>query len=257
MVSEFGDLTGRLAWYEHLPDGGAKRHLLTSEPGALNTVVRDFDGDGRPDVLALTAQAMEGVSLFHARPDSGFSREWLLRFPPSYGSASMEYVDVNGDGLPDIVYAIGDMGDFPSPPKPYHGVRVFLNDGTNHFAEKFFFPMPGAYKAIARDFDGDGDVDIAAIAFYPDYASGHPLSFVYLENLGGMRFKAWTFADADRGRWLTMDAADVDGDGDIDLVLGSFAQMDAFGDPNIAARWRRPDAPTILMLENLRRQARH
>jgi hypothetical protein len=254
VVSEFGNLTGRLAWYERLPGGGSRRHPMTSEPGALNTFVRDFDGDGRLDVLALTAQGEEGVSLFHGRPGGEFTREKLLRLPPSFGSTSMELADVNGDGRPDIVLANGDNGDYPSPAKPYHGVHVYLDDGRGHYAESFFFPMPGAYKAVARDFDGDGDLDIAAIAFYPDYASSAPLSFVYLENVGGMKFEAHTFADADRGRWLTMDAGDVDGDGDVDLVLGSFAQLDTQGDQRgVSARWRRPDAPTILILENTSR----
>lgn len=251
VVSEFGNLTGRLDWYERLPDGGSRRHALTSQPGAITTIVRDFDGDGRLDVLALTAQGDEGVSLFHGRAGGEFTRERVLRFPPSYGSTSMQLADVNGDGHEDLVYTNGDAGDYPGPAKPYHGIRIFLGDGRGRFAESYFFAMPGAYKAIARDFDGDGDVDVAAIAFYPDYASGAPLSFVYLENVGGLRFRAWTFADADRGRWLTMDAGDVDGDGDVDLVLGSFAQLDALGDERErAARWRRPDAPTALILEN-------
>lgn len=251
VVSEFGNLTGRLAWYERLPDGGSRRHLLAAQPGALATVVRDVDGDGRPDVLSLTGQGDEGVWLFRGRPGGGFSREALLRFPASYGSTGMELADMNGDGHPDIVYTNGDNGDYPSPRKPYHGIRVFLNDGRWRFTERYFFPMPGAYKAVARDFDGDGDIDLAAIAFYPDYGSAAPLSFVHLENIGGLRFRARTFADADRGRWLTMDAGDIDGDGDDDLILGSFAQLDALGDKRgRSARWRRPDAPAVLILEN-------
>ncbi|MEO8620748.1 MAG: VCBS repeat-containing protein [bacterium] len=255
LVSEFGNLTGHLAWYERLPDGRSRRHLLTSQPGAITTLVRDIDGDGKLDVLALTAQGDEGISLFHGRGGGNFDAERLLRFPPSYGSTSMQVVDVNGDGHPDIVYTNGDAGDYPGPPKPYHGVRVFLNDGHGRYGEKYFFPMPGAYKAIARDFDGDGDIDIAAISFFPDYASGKPLSFVYLENIGGMQFKAWTFADADRGRWLTMDAGDIRGDGSIDIVLGSFAQMDTQGDQSAKARWHQPGAPTILILENMHGKA--
>lgn len=251
VVSEFGNRLGRLAWYERLAGGGSRRHVLAGVPGALNTVVRDFDGDGRPDVLALNAQADEGISLYHGQPGGTFTREQLLRFPPSYGSSSMQVVDLNGDGFPDLVYTNGDNGDYPSPPKPYHGIHIFLNDGHWHFTEKYFFPMPGAYKAIARDFDGDGKMDIAAIAFYPDYTAAQPLSFVYLQGLGGMQFKPHTFADANRGRWLTMDVGDVNGDGRDDLVLGSFTAMGPLGDRHgLAARWHQPDAPTVLILEN-------
>ena len=254
VVSEFGNMTGRLAWYERLPGGKSSQHLLTSQPGAITTFVRDVDGDGTLDVLVLTAQGDEGISLFHGRGGGKFELERLLRFPPSYGSTSMQVVDMNQDGYPDIVYTNGDAADFPSSARPYHGIRIFVNDGRGRYREQFFFPMPGAYKAIARDFDGDGDIDIAAISFFPDYPSGKPLSFVYLESLGGMRFTARTFPEADRGRWLTMEAGDLHGDGKIDLVLGSFAQMDAQGDRSATARWHQPGAPTILILENTGRQ---
>ena len=255
VVSEFGNLTGRLAWYERLP-AGARRHVLAAQPGTIATIVRDMDADGRADVVALTAQGDEGVSLFRRAADGGFARERLLRFPPSYGSTSVQLADVDGDGLDDIVHTNGDAGDFPGPAKPYHGVRVFVNVGRARYVERYFLPMPGAYDVAARDFDGDGDVDLAAIAFFTDPASPRPLPFVHLENLGGLRFRASTVAGADRGRWLTMDAGDVDGDGDDDLVLGAFAQLGAFG--NLGGGGTGPATvagPTVLILENTRTAA--
>ena len=44
VVSEFGNLTGRLAWHERLAGGGSRRHVLSDRPGALATAVRDVDG---------------------------------------------------------------------------------------------------------------------------------------------------------------------------------------------------------------------
>jgi hypothetical protein len=102
-------------------------------------------------------------------------------------------------------------------------VYIFLNDRSYHFKQKYFFPINGCYKAIARDFDGDGDLDIATISFFADYEHQPEESFVYLENEGGFDFRPFSFSEAGSGRWLTMDAGDLDGDGLIDLVLGNFS----------------------------------
>ena len=44
--------------------------------------------------------------------------------------------------------------------------------------------MYGAFGARAADFDNDGDLDIAAISFYPDFEIEKRESFVYLQNNG-------------------------------------------------------------------------
>ena len=102
-------------------------------------------------------------------------------------------------------------------------MRIYLNDGSWNFKESWFFPLNGAFKAVAADFDGGGDLDIAAISYFPDYDKSPEESFVFLENIGTkshLEFKPHTFPDSARGRWLTMDVGDVDGDGDLDIVLG-------------------------------------
>ncbi len=90
------------------------------------------------------------------------------------------------------------------------------------FSEAWFYPLYGAYRALARDFDLDGDMDIAAIAFFPNYLGSFKESFTYLENQGGLKFTPSTFPESISGRWITMDAGDWDGDGDADIVLGAF-----------------------------------
>lgn len=82
--------------------------------------------------------------------------------------------------------------------------------------------MNGAYKAMVHDYDLDGDLDLAAISFFPDYSRYPEKSFVYLENTGYMQFKDHSFAESSNGRWMVMDAGDMDADGDIDLALGAF-----------------------------------
>lgn len=140
-----------------------------------------------------------------------------------YGSSYFELCDFNKDGKPDIVYTCGDNADFSLVLKPYHGVYIFMNDGNDNFQQKYFFPINGCYKAIPRDFDNDGDLDIAAIAFFADYGKQPEEGFVYLENKNDFTFEPYTFPESTRGRWLTMDAGDLDGDGRTDIVLGNFS----------------------------------
>jgi hypothetical protein len=254
VVCEYGSHTGRLAWYEQRGDGYV-RHVLRNLPGATRTQVHDFDGDGRPDILSLMAQGQEGFFLYYNQGAGRFREEMVMQFPPSYGSVYFELVDFDGNGHPDILYANGDNADFTQALKRYHGVRLLRNDGANRFEEAFFYPLPGAYKASANDFDGDGDLDIAAISFFPDFQNAPHTGFVYLENTGKMAFTARTFPQSVQGRWMVMDAGDLDGDGDTDLVLGSCLMETTPPGKPYEQQWLRTGS-SFLILENTRRPPR-
>jgi VCBS repeat protein len=230
VVCEFGNLTGALSWMENGGDNQFTRHVLRASPGAIKAYINDYNQDGAPDIWALFAQGEEGIFLFTNKGNGNFETKEILRFPSSYGSSYFEFADFNRDGHPDIVYTCGDNADFSPILKPYHGVYIFLNNGANQFQQKYFFPINGCYKAIARDFDEDGDLDIATISFFADYDHQPQESFVYLENKSnpagggtGFNFQPYSFPQAKSGRWLTLDAGDIDGDGRLDLVLGNFS----------------------------------
>jgi hypothetical protein len=252
VISEFGYRTGRLAWHERRPDGRYREHVLRSGPGAVRSVIRDFNRDERPDVMALFGQGREAVYLFYNEGSGRFREEQVLAFPPSYGSVYFDLADFNEDGHPDILYVNGDNADYTSIMKGYHGVRIFLNDGNNGFVQRFFGPLDGAYKAIPRDFDGDGDLDLAAIAFFADYQRSLTRSFVLLENTGGFRFKARSFKESAIGAWLVADAGDLDDDGDDDLLLGSYSTIGGGTDyvPARLRKWWIENGPSVAFLEN-------
>jgi hypothetical protein len=219
IICQFGNYTGKLSWFS----GGdpAKEHVLKSQPGARRAEVRDFNGDGKPDIMALIAQAREELILFINEGHGKFSEKTIYQFPPVYGVSYFELADFNNDGHPDILLTNGDNWDLSPVKKYYHGIRILMNDGKNNFKITRFFPFYGASKAVARDFDGDGDLDIAAIAFY-DNPKEQAHTFLFLENKGHLTFSSLAIPAAENGKWITMEACDFDHDGDQDIILGSF-----------------------------------
>ena len=221
LVSEFGNQTGSISWFRLDKNGQHQEAVLKNVPGAVSSEVIDLNTDGRKDIVTLFGQGDERISVFLKQKDGSFRENILLRFPPVYGSTSFQLIDFNNDGLKDILYTNGDNADYSFSLKGFHGARIFINKGDLRFEESFFYPMYGATKSLAHDFDQDGDLDMVVISFFPDFDAKRPEGFVYLQNQGGMEYKAYTFLEAANGRWLVMDIGDYDGDGDKDIVLGS------------------------------------
>ncbi|MGI8637071.1 MAG: FG-GAP repeat domain-containing protein, partial [Segetibacter sp.] len=111
-------------------------------------------------------------------------------------------------------------GDGINQLKPYHGVYIFMNNGKNEFTKQYFFPINGCIKAMANDFDKDGDLDIAAIGFFTDNAQPEE-GFIFLENKGKLDFQPYSLpVDTKFNKATTMDIGDIDNDGKIDIILG-------------------------------------
>lgn len=249
LVCEFGHLIGALSWMENKGDEQFVRHTILDKPGAIKAYVTDVNADGMPDIYALFSQGDEGIYLFINKGRGLFEPRRLLTFPPAYGSSYFELTDFNKDGFADIVYTCGDNADYSMILKAYHGVYLYLNDGQNNFKQQYFYPINGCYKAVARDYDNDGDVDLATIAFFADYEKKPGEGFVYLENKGNYNFEPSTFEACKKGRWLTMDVGDMNGDGKPEIVLGNFSIRPSVISPKID--WKQ--GPVFLVLKNISR----
>jgi hypothetical protein len=249
VICQYGNQIGKLSWYEENKDGTYREHILKKVPGSRQVIIQDINQDNQPDIIALFAQGTERIIVFYNQGEGRFEEETLLQLPPVYGSSYLELTDFNKDGAPDILLSNGDNGDYSFLLKPYHGIRVYLNNKKNNFQEAVFLPLPGVSQAVARDFDQDGDLDLAAIAYFADFENQPETGFVYYENQGNNTFRSKTIPESTQGRWLTLTTGDLDQDGDEDIMLGSFIFATTPVPATLQEKWVR-SGPSVLILKN-------
>ena len=221
VVSTFGNLTGHYSWFEQQADGQFIEHQLMSRPGAISSTITDLNEDGLPDIITLMSQGDECVMAFYNTGNGTFNAQKLLSFPAVYGSNSMQVIDFDADGDLDLVITHGDNADLSQVLKPYHGISIYLNNGQQVFQKAYTYPMYGASGTEVADFDLDGDLDIFGLAYFADFSNDQGQLLVYLENRGQFDFKISQIAGSTQGHWLVSDLADIDQDGDPDILLGS------------------------------------
>lgn len=253
VVSEFGNLTGSLSLFHESGDHNFEKKILLNQPGTLRSIAKDINRDGKTDILALTSQGQESIVAFYQQDSLKFKKETLVRFSPLSGSSWFELIDFDGDGDDDIITVHGDNADKSYVHKPYHGLRIHINDGSNEFTEAYFYPLNGATRVNCEDYDNDGDIDFAIVATFPDYEKNPKGSFVYLENKNpeNFEFKPFTFNTSNLGRWFLLDSGDVDSDGDIDIVLSSFTYTFTPVPDNLYDTWNNSDIDIIILKNNL------
>jgi hypothetical protein len=231
VVAEFGwRRSGRIFWLENqtTAEDGLKfeLHPIDDRPGTIHVPVHDFDGDGSPDFAALVSQEFESVDLFLNRPGGRFVRRNVWAGPDlTFGSSGLELVDLDGDRDQDVLVTNGDAFD-NTYVSPGHGVQWLENRGGLDFAYHRLTELPGAYRALAADFDGDGDQDVLAVSWLPRKAepaslrAGRLASIVLLEQTATGKFERHTL-EWDAPIYATLAVADFDADGDTDFAVGS------------------------------------
>ncbi|MGK0189248.1 MAG: hypothetical protein ACI9R3_005065 [Verrucomicrobiales bacterium] len=241
IVSAFGlRETGQLAVIENqtASDGSdpvMKLHTLDPRDGFASIDIADMDGDGALDIVAVLSQEHEQVIVFRNEGGMHFSSHLVWAAPhPSWAFTNIQVVDINADGLLDIVTVNGDSLDY-NEVKPYSGVQWFENSGELKFQERRVGKLPGACGSDSADMDGDGDLDLIATAFMPlsspaEWISQQLASIVWFENPGATiaASAVWKTHIVERhgASHPTVAAADCDGDGMVDIVVGNYVWID-------------------------------
>jgi hypothetical protein len=163
----------------------------------------DVSGDGLPDVVTLDFDQVR-TSINSALQPGTFTPGPSLELPFVLNLDGTVLVsDLNGDALPDL--CAGGMLYFQDP---------FLPGSFPASPDLVLFP--GSGEAAAGDIDGEGRIDLVAVSTFGDPT---PAPDLFLQAAPG-QFTAIDLADTSRA--VSVDLADVDRDGDLDVLLAGF-----------------------------------
>jgi hypothetical protein len=196
--------------------------------------------------MVLFSQAKEGISLYENLGKGDFKEKQLLAFHPAFGSSDFRFEDINKDGEPEIILVNGDNADQSQIFKSYHGLRIFQRDDKGKYQESYFYPMYGASGLELGDFDQDGFVDIVTLSFFPDLRQVDYQHVIYFKQSAGGKFTSSTLKEQVEDHFLTLTKGDLDLDGDVDLILGTFAFDQLYKAPD------RPWRPFLVLRNQLR-----
>ncbi|MEO7080379.1 MAG: VCBS repeat-containing protein, partial [Flavobacteriales bacterium] len=183
-------------WFEQTQQDTVIAHHISSL-GYHDVQMAEINGDGIPDLVS------GGTAMYPGQGGGQFGPQQWLRDRPYFQYYAM--ADFDSDGDTDMVWSENGIG------------RVMLNDGQGHFTwacdllhtysdDDYMLPT-------IADIDGDGAPDIV---FAMNYLGS---TIAWYANLGGGQFSPphilVAYDPFERAHF--MEAADLDGDGDVDI----------------------------------------
>jgi FG-GAP-like repeat/FG-GAP repeat len=174
----------------------------------FDVAIVDLDKDGDGDVITL-ANSSAAVTVHESPGDGSFPL--LTRYEVASLSDAVERADIDHDGDIDIV--VNGEVDIASNDAV---VKILKNNGNGTFAPATdYTPARNFADMKLRDINGDGFVDLvfAPDGNFPSYHFGTAL------NNGNGTFAPTVVTEVFSCGEGTIDAADLDGDGDLDIVL--------------------------------------
>jgi len=177
--------------------------------------VGDLNGDGNPDFL-VSATNSNTLTIALGNGDGTFkgARNYVPYIVSNGFSGnvpnptSVAFGDFNGDGKPDMA-VVGQGNSF---------VTIFINNGDGTYTESANYSSGSSASVnmvAATDLNHDGKLDLVVGL----NTGGPPSSFSVLLGNGDGSFQSpVTYANGSNGGVLALALADVNGDGELDLI---------------------------------------
>ncbi|UZD24049.1 VCBS repeat-containing protein [Algoriphagus halophytocola] len=195
-------------------------------------IFEDFNGDGYQDLFVGSGGYHDYIGSDEALVDRLYINDGsgklsrILSFPDyKFSTGSAVAIDANADGKMDL-FVGGKLipGRYPIIPES----KLLINDGEGNFTDQTNSYLPnggklGMITAVEKiDLNEDGRQDLVLAGEYM------PITFLINSGNTFVDQTSMYFDSPISGWWNTLAKADLDGDGDLDLIAGNFGLNSQF-----------------------------
>ena len=196
----------------------------------------DVNGDGLEDIYICGAKGQPGALMIQNKNGTFESvQKSLFEQDKISEETDCAMFDADGDGDLDLYVACGG-NEFPESSSALSS-RLYLNDGKGNFVKSPQILPAGKYESTScvrpADYDKDGKIELFVGVRLKPFAYGVPVNGYILKSDGKGKFNDITAQVApgllNIGMIRDMVWADVDGDGDLDMIIaGDWMSLKVF-----------------------------